>query len=246
MRERSTHTRSPILRYFAGRIDGLTSAFLVFPLFLVYQLGILSGRGHNGVDLVTSALIQLAQRDVGNYLMVLGFMLAMYAAIVALLARRGSFHPRAFLPMLAESGVYAVSMGSIIVLLLSELASFMPGLTTSTLADRGLLDVVVISAGAGFHEELIFRVVIMGGLGWLLAGLTGRKRAWIVALLLSSLAFSLAHHVGPMGEAFTFGAFVYRTLAGIIFALIYHVRGFAVAAWTHALYDLYVLGIIGS
>jgi membrane protease YdiL (CAAX protease family) len=104
----------------------------------------------------------------------------------------------------------------------------------------------VISAGAGFHEELIFRVIVMGGLAWLLTGLTGPGRAWIVALVLSSLVFSLAHHVGPVGEPFTFAAFVYRTLAGVFFALVYHVRGFAVAAWTHALYDVYVLSLTGG
>jgi hypothetical protein len=61
--------------------------------------------------------------------------------------------------------------------------------------------------------------------------------------VLSSLAFSLAHHIGPAGEAFRFSAFVYRTLAGVFFAAIYQVRGFAVAAWTHALYDVYVLSL---
>ena len=52
-------------------------------------------------------------------------------------------------------------------------------------------------------------------------------------------------HIGPAGEAFTFAAFVYRTLAGAFFAVIYHARGFAVAAWTHALYDVYVLSLSG-
>ena len=85
----------------------------------------------------------------------------------------------------------------------------------------------------------------MGGLAWLLAGITGKKRAWIFALVISSVVFSLAHHVGPAGEAFTFGAFVYRTLAGATFAIIYHVRGFAVAVWTHFLYDVYVLSFLG-
>ena len=104
---------------------------------------------------------------------------------------------------------------------------------------------VVISAGAGLHEELIFRVIGMGGLGFLLAGITGPRRAWIFALVLSSLIFSLAHHLGPAGEVFTFAAFVYRALAGVFFALVYQLRGFAVAAWTHALYDVYVLSLHG-
>ena len=102
---------------------------------------------------------------------------------------------------------------------------------------------LVISAGAGFHEELIFRLILMGGLAWLLTGVTGQRRAWLIALVVSSLAFSIAHHIGPAGEAFTFGAFVYRALAGAFFAVVYQVRGFAVAVWTHALYDVYVLSM---
>ena len=108
------------------------------------------------------------------------------------------------------------------------------------------LDVIVISAGAGLHEEFIFRLMLMGGLSWLLSSLAGPKRAWVFALVISSLAFSLAHHIGPAGEPFTFAAFVFRTLAGVIFALVYQVRGFAVAAWTHALYDVYVLSFAGA
>ncbi|MBL4687558.1 MAG: CPBP family intramembrane metalloprotease [Nannocystaceae bacterium] len=121
-----------------------------------------------------------------------------------------------------------------------------PGLAVG---GRNPLDILVISAGAGFHEELIFRLGIMGGLGWLLTGLTGDKRrwiAWVIAVAVSSVMFSMAHHIGPAGEAFTFMAFVYRTLAGVFFALVYQTRGFAVAAWTHALYDVYVLSLSGG
>ena len=49
-----------------------------------------------------------------------------------------------------------------------------------------------------------------------------------------------AHHVGPHGESFAFDAFVYRALAGVFFGIVYHLRGFAVAVWSHALYDVYV------
>jgi membrane protease YdiL (CAAX protease family) len=65
----------------------------------------------------------------------------------------------------------------------------------------------------------------------------------VAALVISSLAFSLAHHIGPAGEPFAFAAFTYRVLAGAFFGLVYQIRGFAVAAWTHALYDLYVLSL---
>ena len=44
-----------------------------------------------------------------------------------------------------------------------------------------------------------------------------------------------------MGEAFTMGAFVFRFFAGVIFAVIFQTRGFAIAAWTHAIYDIWVM-----
>ncbi len=228
------------IRHLSGRIEGLDSAVLVFPLFLVYQIGILGGRGQNGVDLLTRQLVEVAERDVTNYLAVLAVALVTYAAVLVVLARRGRFHPRVFAPMLLESSFYALTMGSIIVFVMQRFLGALPGLYIAT---PGFGDAIVISAGAGFHEELVFRVIIMGGLAWALTGLTGEKRAWLAALVVSSLVFSLAHHIGPAGEPFSFAAFTYRTLAGAFFAIIYRVRGFAVAAWTHALYDVYVLSL---
>jgi hypothetical protein len=232
--------------HFGGRIDPFTSAVLVFPLFLTYQLGILGrgGTGQNGVDFVTRALVEACERDVGNYLGVLGMLLLAYAALLVILRRHGAWSPRVFVPMLAEAGFYAATMGTLILFVIHNFLEIVPRLAVGP-AVVPLADVLVISAGAGLHEELIFRVIGMGGLGFLLAGVTGPRRAWVFALVLSSLVFSLAHHVGPAGEAFTFAAFVYRTLAGMFFALVYQLRGFAVAAWTHALYDVYVLSLHG-
>ncbi|MBX7078920.1 MAG: CPBP family intramembrane metalloprotease [Nannocystaceae bacterium] len=223
-----------------ARVDGITSAVLVFPLLLVYQLGILTGRGQNGVDILTRSLVAVAERDLSNYLAIMAAMLAVYAATLVLLARRGRFHPRAFAPALAESAVYALSMGTLILFVMDQLLGVTPGLS---LGGNAGVDVLVISAGAGFHEELIFRVGIMGGCAWLLTGITGPRRAWLGALVISSLVFALAHHLGPSGEPLRWAPLVYRTLAGVFFALVYQIRGFAVAAWTHALYDVYVLSL---
>jgi hypothetical protein len=235
--------------HLAGRVDPLTSAILVFPLFLIYQLGILLSRGLNGVDFVTASLVQLCERDLGNYLIVLSGLLVGYAAILILLRQRDSFDPKAFVPVLAESAFYALTMGSIILFVMHRFVELVPGLVVvdplAAALSSGLnfLDIVVISAGAGLHEELLFRLLGIGGLSWLLAGAMGEKQAWVTALLISSLTFSLAHHLGPSGEAFEFAAFAYRALAGVMFALIYQVRGFAVAVWTHAIYDVYVLSM---
>lgn len=230
--------------HFSGRIDGLTSAIFVFPLFATYQVGILLSPGQNGADFITRGLIELCERDLTNYLVVMGVMVVVYLALILALRARETFHPHAFIPVLAESSLYALTMGTLIIFVMQELIAVPPGLRLPALSASssalGPLTILVISAGAGLHEELIFRIGGMGGLAWLLSGLTGRRRAWLLALVISSVAFSLAHHIGPAGETFRFAAFTYRALAGVVFALIYQVRGFAVAAWTHALYDVYV------
>lgn len=237
-------TRGTLANHLSGRVDPLTSAVLVFPLFVLYQVGIVTSTGQNGVDFTTRALVELCQRDLGTYLMVLGGLVAVYVAILVLLRQRETFTPRAFLPVLAESTFYALTMGTLILFVMQQFISVGPSLAVPALSTgKGFdpLEILVISAGAGLHEELIFRVIGIGGLAWLLAGITGEQRAFVIALVLSSVAFSLAHHVGPAGEPFAFAAFTYRLLAGVFFALVFHIRGFAVAVWTHFLYDVYVL-----
>lgn len=236
-------TQGTIANHLSGRVDPLTSAILVFPLFVLYQVGILTSTGQNGVDFTTRAFVELCRKDLGTYLVVLGVLVAAYVAVLVLLRQRETFSPRAFLPALAESAFYALTMGSLIIFVMHQFVRVGPGLSTAASSGAGFdpLGILVISAGAGLHEELIFRVIGVSGLAWLFAGLTGEQRAWIIALVVSSFAFSLAHHIGPAGEAFTFAAFVYRLLAGVFFALVYQIRGFAVAVYTHFLYDVYVL-----
>ena len=212
----------------------------MFPLFLIYQVGILcqAGRGQNGVDYVTHTLIELCDRDLGSYVLTLACLFAVYGSVLLLLRPRGRFRSESILWVLAESCFYALTMGTVILFVLDRLGTFVPWLAIGRPA---IGDIVVISAGAGLHEELLFRVIIMGCVGWLAAGVTGVGRAWVVGLVASSIAFSVAHHVGPGAEAFVFVNFAYRVLAGVFFAIVYHLRGFSVAVWTHALYDVYVL-----
>ena len=52
-------------------------------------------------------------------------------------------------------------------------------------------------------------------------------------LLLSSLAFSAFHYLGPFGDTFTFNSFTFRFLAGVLLGAIYLSRGLAVSVYTH-------------
>jgi membrane protease YdiL (CAAX protease family) len=71
------------------------------------------------------------------------------------------------------------------------------------------------------------------------------------AIIGTSLLFAAAHYrldfaVGTfafqtgIGEVFEWHSFVFRTLAGAFFSLVFFYRGFGIAAGAHAMYDILV------
>lgn len=100
---------------------------------------------------------------------------------------------------------------------------------------------VVTYMGAGIYEEVLFRLVLFGGLSTLLKlAMVGRKTSVLLAATVSSLLFAAAHHIGPNGERMDSFVFLFRTVAGFYFAMLFQFRGFGVAAGAHAAYDVLV------
>src|SRR6476620_785855 len=83
-----------------SRTNLLTSLMLVFPLFLVYQLGVLLiPQVYNGADLITSQMLHLLHGQMGAYVILnLGLGLAFVIAL-AILRKRNEFHARQFIPV---------------------------------------------------------------------------------------------------------------------------------------------------
>jgi membrane protease YdiL (CAAX protease family) len=106
-----------------------------------------------------------------------------------------------------------------------------------------VLQIIGISMGAGVYEEFLFRVCLIGFLGWGGGALFPKHKVLVysIASVVSALAFSAVHYTGPRGYEWNYVTFIYRALAGLILNGIYLSRGFGVAAWTHALYDVVVL-----
>ncbi|HEX7939708.1 MAG TPA: CPBP family intramembrane glutamic endopeptidase [Gemmatimonadaceae bacterium] len=102
---------------------------------------------------------------------------------------------------------------------------------------------LMLALGAGLCEELLFRVLLVGGLAaglrWLLGG--QRTAAGMVSALAGALIFSAFHYIGEYGDKFEVASFTYRAIAGLVFSALYLTRGFGITAWTHALYDVYVM-----
>ncbi|HBZ37567.1 MAG TPA: CPBP family intramembrane metalloprotease, partial [Balneola sp.] len=91
-----------------------------------------------------------------------------------------------------------------------------------------------------------FRVILVSALILAFQKMFNNKNwaAVTAAVVLSAFLFSLVHYVGSMGDPFTFSSFAYRFLFGLMLNGIYVWRGFGIAAWTHALYDLLVLFVL--
>jgi membrane protease YdiL (CAAX protease family) len=100
---------------------------------------------------------------------------------------------------------------------------------------------VVTFVGAGIYEEMLFRLLLFSGLFLILKqlGVTGVLAIGLSALS-SALLFSAAHHVGAHGEPLEGYTFLFRTIAGVFFALVYMGRGFGIAVGAHACYDVIV------
>ena len=102
---------------------------------------------------------------------------------------------------------------------------------------------LMLSLGAGLYEELLFRVLMVGALA-AMAQRFARLRpvpAGAIAAVVGALVFSAFHYVGQFGDRFTVQSFVFRALAGLFFSVLYLLRGFGITAWTHALYDVFIL-----
>lgn len=107
------------------------------------------------------------------------------------------------------------------------------------------LTMFVLSLGAGLYEELVFRVVLVGGLFWVLKRfLPLAWQAYVIAALVGAFLFSLVHYLGPLGDPFTLASFTFRFLFGLALNGVFLLRGFGAAAWTHALYDVLVVTLV--
>ncbi len=118
--------------------------------------------------------------------------------------------------------------------------------TSSALKDKSLLADIVTGIGAGIYEELIFRLILICLLMMLFQDILrfNHNNSIILSILVSAALFSAHHHIvfvnGQLSASapFNWTEFGFRTLAGIYFAVLFAIRGFAITAGTHTFYDI--------
>lgn len=218
--------------WLTGQGDVGLSLVLIAPLLFLYELGVLFTSHMNGADLITRLTLRMCGGDPMVYVAI---HFAVALLFVAWLWRLRGAHPFAFRVMavlLLECAIYASSMAAVIHLALGAL-----GLGITAAAEN-----LILAIGAGVHEELVFRLLLLGGVATLLRHLGVRQPLAIAAAFVCSAAlFAAAHHIGALGEAFSLHAFMFRFVAGLLFGAIFWWRSLAHAVYAHAMYDVLVM-----
>lgn len=228
-----------------------TYGFLAaLPLFILYEVLILLVNGGDvaqirvGADVwIKQALAAIGSTGVFS----VGILVILIGVLVFLSERKKKIplHIEYFTGMVAESLLYAVVLAFVISTLVGLIfsAAIQPSVLVAAQAQSiGTAQMLVLSIGAGLYEELIFRVVLVGGLFWLFQMMTkGKTTAYVLAAVLGAVAFSAVHYIGPLADPFQLSSFTFRFLFGLALNGVFLVRGFGVAAWTHALYDVLVV-----
>jgi len=217
----------------------LNSLLFVLPLIILYEIG---------TRIYTSdPLHQTEQRIIAFTLMQRFFALfgasGRYLpalAVVGILltwhiARNDpwTFRGRTLLMM----GFESIMAGFPVILLSFLTAHYLP-LATGRAGWQGL---IVLSLGAGIYEELVFRFILFTLLSLLLLDFLKLPKmvSMVLIVLVSAILFSLYHYLG--NEAFQARSFIFRTLAGIYFGVVFLIRGFGITAGCHASYDVMIV-----
>jgi hypothetical protein len=227
------------------------SLLFALPLLLLYQAlaAAVSAGPRGGVRNGADVLLQNIFVSLAGSRGPLVFMICLIGGGLWLVAKDMRANGRrlsapVFGTMLAESVGLALVFGVVVGGLTAALLGAPPPLAAPAAAqelDRGTI--LMLSIGAGIYEELLFRVVLVGALAWAAHRVVGWRPpvAGAVATVGGALLFSAFHYVGPYGDALEIYSFVFRTIAGLFFSALYLLRGFGITAWTHALYDVFLL-----
>lgn len=238
--------------YWRSTTRPVVCLLFVLPLLAAYEIGVsrLAGGGdaaelwRTGADVWMRRLLQsmgVFERWLPPLIVV-----APLVAWQAVDRRDWRFRPVVFAGMAIESLVLALVLIGLSKVVDIGFDRLDHGLLFEAGADssRELAGRMIGFMGAGIYEEALFRLALIPILFGILRVLqTPALVASTLSLTGSALLFSIAHHAGNPGEAFTWYAFFFRWLAGVYFGWVFTARGFGIAVGTHVAYDLLVGGL---
>ena len=218
------------------------SLLFLSPFLVFYTAGLIWVRPDlaAGVDLLLRRVLFLA--GLAGVLAPAGLVVAVLVAWH--LARRDPWRfPGALVPAMGvETALWAVPLLALHGLFQAFAAG--PGPLELAGAGPGRTDLVaaaMTSIGAGIYEELLFRLVLVGGLVFVAERVVrfARSGAVVAAVLVAAALFAGAHTFQAPGS-FTWPTFLFRTAAGVYLAAVFATRGFGIAAGVHIVFNLAV------
>jgi membrane protease YdiL (CAAX protease family) len=232
--------------YWKSTSHPIASVLFVLPLLIAYEVGIhfVAPTGdttslRNGADVWVRAQV----KSFGlNFAYAVPVLLA--AVLVGSALLRWRDRPKRpiglVFGMFLECTVFAVALWALwrnFIPLLEQVGVPLNSLNTQPVQSGSVLKFI----GAGIYEEVLFRLILLRGLAFLLQTvLLPKLAALLLSAVLTAIAFAACHHVGQLGDPLDSPIFLFRTVSGIVFALLYLLRGLGVAVGTHAAYNMLV------
>lgn len=225
------------------------SLVFALPLLVLYECLTIAttnatGGMRNGADVLLQELWHSIAGPMGPLIFsALLLVYVMFLVVRDLRRNAGGLRFRVFVTMLAESALLAALFGMVVGAITARLVATALPLALGPLDRVGFPAALALSLGAGLYEELLFRVLLVGALmaaARLVFG-AGPRASRVFAVVVSAVIFSAFHYVGPYGDTLVLSSFVFRAIAGLAFSGLYVTRGFGITAWTHALYDIFLL-----
>ena len=227
--------------YWAESRRPLVSLVFVTPLLVLYEGGVLllgPGTLRNGADVWLRQLLDGI--GFGHYFLLPALTVGLLLAWHHLTHQPWRVSSPVLVGMACECGVLAVALtwaGQFI----ARLLPLPVHAILIAAAPAGIFGRLIGFCGAGFYEEVLFRLLLLPAADAVFRGLGAKPLAGaIYAIAATSLVFAAAHYVGAHGDPWDLSTFVFRFFAGAFFAGLFAARGFGVAAGTHAVYDIFV------
>lgn len=212
---------------------------MVIPMFILYEIGLfivyknMTFKVRNLIEYFFKYIIQ----NVGCSIFFSVSIVLIFTTVLFCRPRKDFlvFRLKYFFAAIVESFLYAVLFAFFTIKL--HFMTFFIGENFDNIFLK-----LALSLGAGVYEELLFRVIFFGGLVFILSKVFKLQRflVFFLALMISSILFSWTHFFG-VTERFSLYPFIFRFFGGVFFCVIYKLRGFAIVAYTHAIYDILVV-----
>ncbi|NIR51966.1 CPBP family intramembrane metalloprotease [candidate division KSB1 bacterium] len=215
----------------------------ILPLWLFYEiLAYQLNRGwlgnlRTGTDYLIKKYLNCFGLHVGVVLfllfaIIIGFIIHQWKKI-----RKIRQRPVYFAFMVLESLGYALILG----LFVGSLTGLFLNQSRAVL-DPNKAAALIINLGSGVYEEFIFRFMLISAVALLLKKIGPNEYlSYSIAVIVSSLLFSYAHHLAIFNEPLSFSSVVFRFFAGVAFSVLFIFRGYGITACTHSMYNVFLM-----